>query len=121
MPTTWNYVAHIRKPDQQEVIELSGTFVGNHMQAFAHLQSLATLHEGILSVHKLGDAQYSTTNVKRLTAPAPTVVPVAVPVEPPALPQGCEWADEQPSYVTEEYNHHGDSPSEREAPSHSLH
>lgn len=130
MAQRYNFVVHLRRERvDAPILEVSGTFVGNYVQAYAHIQGIARQYEAEIVAHTIREAD---DEVRRSVA-RPVKPPLALPPPPspppkveatlnvePTLPEGCEWATVE-HYDTQEYTYNGNCEVESKSPAHRLH
>ena len=126
MTQRYEFVVHLRKELSAPVVEVSGTFVGNYVQAYAHIQGIARQYESEVVAHTIREPEDSVRRSVVRTTPLPLALPPPPPPPPPpetvepTLPEGCEWATVE-HYDTQEYTYNGNCEVDSKSPAHRLH
>lgn len=126
MADRFDFVVHLRRSTSAPIVEVSGTFVGNYVQAFAHIQGIARQYDAEIVAHTLRETG-SFKGVVRTTQQPLALPPPPAPAksepevtEEPTLPEGCEWATVE-HYETQEYTNNGNVKASCKDTAHRLH
>lgn len=101
--TKWRFTAHVRV-DTDRIIEISGVFVGTHVQAYDHILRLASQHGGPIVRHEIQPFGVKATNVVR-TTPVPQLPPP--PTKEEASEQVAWFVTVTHTLKTQEFSGHG--------------